>query len=506
MNIACTNINNKGIILSKELINKVVFKYNGMLGRALYKLYDMGYQSSPAIFNPIDFRSILFSDFSYDIYLLRDNLRGKIDLSDELMIKYAILKTDNEAFRDILSIYLDILVAKKALDSYNTLLSKVKLPKKNDLVKVKSRLGVSGSVKNYNTLPLDVPAIRESFYVGDDEELVHFDTSDIMVKEIIKRLGYSEDDYLEHKKSGQPFFISGVSQDDEVYLMPIIISGKIVADGKFGKELINDIQKYYNDFYETHTSKVHCLNYEEVIFNSALVERISLIKEKRANFVDKPFRDFYATTNEVIFAVKVDKEKEVRSYFRGNKLKLGVATLSHENRCEFSKINTLSGLCGEFIHENDVRDKGWVAKGLPVPIKFGVVSGKKLKISELNYYPIYNVYYSDDVNSSNVEPLLGNDIHITVSDINEVFKHLGVLDKAELFNKFLKETYVSLPSSDINRASYEQLVADLATALVYAECGYLDYDMYGTGYSWVTDEIFYKASTEAEELFKSFGF
>ena len=70
MNIACTNINNKGIILSKELINKVVFKYNGMLGRALFKLYDMGYQSSPAIFNPIDFRSILFH-FSAQISPIR---------------------------------------------------------------------------------------------------------------------------------------------------------------------------------------------------------------------------------------------------------------------------------------------------------------------------------------------------------------------------------------------------------------------------------------------------
>ena len=44
MKIATTNINNDGIILSKNAINKLIFKYNGVLGRALFKLYDLGYQ------------------------------------------------------------------------------------------------------------------------------------------------------------------------------------------------------------------------------------------------------------------------------------------------------------------------------------------------------------------------------------------------------------------------------------------------------------------------------
>lgn len=507
MRIASQNINNSGIVLSRTLINKSIFKYNGVLGRALFKLYDLGYQSSPSVFDEADFRSALSKDFPSEMYLLRDNLRGKISIDDESMVRYATLKSSDEDFKDVMSVYLDLLIARNALDSYNTLVSRVKIPKKNDKFKVKVRLGVSGSVKNYNSLPLDNSAIRESFLLEDDEELVTYNTSEVMIKEILKRLGYSDEEYYSHKDSGQPFFILGVSQKDELSLLPIIISGKIIADGKFGSELVSDIQKYYNDFYSIHTSRIHCLNYEEIIFNSSLNERISMINDKRADFKDKQFRDFYVTTDEIVFAVKSNTEKFSKPYFKDNKLHLGIATLSHENRCEFSKINTLCGLCGEFVHENVVRNNDWVAEGTPISIKFGMLSGKKFKMSELLYYPLYNVYYSsENGQASNIKPLLGNDIHILVSNLDDIFKRLGVSSKYELFDKFLKATDVSLPSKDIIRSKYEELVADLATALVYAECGELDYDLCKTGYTWVTDEIFYRASVEAEELFKSFGF
>lgn len=504
MKIATTNINNSGITLRKSTINKLIFKYNGVLGRALFKLYDLGYQSSPASFDLVDFRGALLNDFPKEIFLLRDNMTGKIALEDEVMVKYAMFKTIDKDFKSVLSIYLDILVAEKALDSFNVLVSKVKMPKKSDFIKIKPRLGVSGGVSNFNTLPLDNPAIRESFLVEDDEELITYNTSEIMVKDILIRLGYSNEDYLVHKNSGESFFITGVSQEDELSLLPIIISGKVIADGKFGAELVSDVNKYYEDFYKTHDARIHCLNYEEVIFNSALDERVGLINEKRKSFGDKSFREFYVTTNEIIFAVKTQSDSIKRSYFKDNKLQLGIATLSHENRSEFSKINTLCGLCGEFIHESVVVEKGWVVEGLPVSIKFGLLTGKRFKLNELNYYPIYNVRYSDD--STSITPLLGNEIHIVVSELEEVFEKLGVSSKAELFNKFLDATDVNLPSPEVNRRKYEELIADLSTALVYGECGILDYDMYGVGYNWVTDDIFYRACTEAEQLFRSFGF
>ena len=504
MRIACSNINNNGISISKELINKAVYKYNGLLGRSLFKLYDLGYQSSPALFDLIDFRKILASDFPKERELLYDKLSGTMALDDELILDYAIMVSDNDEFKNIIKIYKDILVSKKALDAYNTLVSKVKIPKKNDLFKVKCRLSVSGSVQNYGVIPLDNPCIRESFYLEEDETLVSFNTVDILIKEMLKRLGYTEEAYLEHKKSGQAFFIKGVSQDEETRLIPLIISGKIECDGKFGVELTNDIQKYYDDFYSSNTARVSCLSYEEMIFNNALDERIELINQKRKEFGNTPYREFYATTDEIIFAVKDTNLSDSKSYFENNILHLGIATVSNENQSEFSKINTLCGLCGEFMSESTIEERGLYTEGLPVSIKFGIVTGNKYKMSELSYYPIYNVYHCE--NGSNIEPLLGNDIHILVSDINEVFKNLGVSNKSELYHKFLRSASDVTSIDDVDYSKYKGLVADLATALVYAECGVLDYEMFGGTYTWVTDHIFYRACTEAEDLFRRFEF
>lgn len=508
MKIACTNINKNGISLNKDLIFKNIYKYNGVLGRALFRLYDLGYQSSPSVFDFVDFRQAITSDFSSELSLLRNNMSGKIELDDENLVKYAMIKTGDDSFKELLSIYLDVLVAQKALDSYNNLLSRVKVPKKSNIVNVKPRLGVSGSVHNYNTLPLDNEAIQECFILDDDETLVVFNTSDVLVKEIIKDLGYSMEDYNSHKDSGKSFFINGVSQEDELELLPIIISGKVVADGRFGAELSERIKNYYSDFYANHDSRVHCLRYEEVIFNNASDERIALNNAKRRSFVDKPFREFYVTTNSIIFAVKGETSNFSKSYFKNGKIQLGVATLSHDNRSEFSKINTLCGLCGEFIHENTIREKGWIAEGLPVQIKFGMLSGKKFRLSELSYYPIYNIYYSQSngEKGANILPLLGNDIHIVVSNFEEISEKLGVSSKIDLFRLCLKKTDVDLPSKEINRVKYEELVADLTTALIYAECGELEYHLCGSDYTWVNDEIFYRASVEAEGLFRVLGF
>lgn len=505
MRIACNNINNSGILINKDLLNKCIFKYNGMFGRALFKLYDLGYQSSPAIFDLYDFRSCLFDDFPDEKYLLRDNLSGKVDISDSNMIKYAIMKTSNQEFKEVLSIYLDILVAEKALNAFTLLLSRIKIPKKSSVIKLKSRLGVSGAVKNYNNLPFDVDAVRECIIVPDDEYLVTYNTSHVLVKKILERLGYSSDSYEEYKKSGKSFFISGVSQDDEIKLLSLIISGKINADGKFGKELVDDVNKYYNDFYTSHNQKVHCLNYEEVIFNSAIDERNNLIAKRREELSKYGFRDFYITNDSIIFAVKKNSDVSFdKPYFENNTLKLGIATLSHENKNEFSKINTLCGLCGEFIHESIVKENNWYTKGVPLSIKFGLFSGKRFRLSELSYYPIYNVFYSEK--DCEVKPLLGNEIHIIVRDWNETLNQLGVSSVSQLYDLFLKAVDVDLPSPDIDRVKYEKLIADLTTALVCAECGVLEYKMQGSRYTWLTDDIFYKACVRAEELFHSYGF
>lgn len=504
MRIGVSNINKEGLVLSKKLINKGIFKYNGIIGRAMFELYDKGYQSSPAIFDIIDFRRALYEDFPQDFELLIDNLKGQLALENELIIKYALIKSNNEEFKSILSSYYDIFLARKALDAFDTLLNKVRLPKKNDLLKVKIRLGISGSVKNYNSLPLDEKAIQDCIYVREEETIVRCNTADILVKGVLKRLGVSEEVFYKYKAENQSLFISGIDFKSEIELLPVVISGQVHADGVYGEALTADIANYYSEFSKTYGSHVDSIGYEQVIFNDTIDERISLINEKRKKFGNIAYRELYVTTSEVVFALESAISPYKKSYFEHNILHLGVATLSHENRTEFSKINTLNGLCGEFIHESEVKEKGYFAKGLPISIKFGVISNNKFRLSELKYYPIYSVYYAED--SNNVEPLLGTDIQVVIQDKDELFKRFGVSNKADLYQYNLHNIDIKSPFEGVTSLQYCELIADLTTALMLAECGELDYEMCGLCYSWVNDDIFYRASTEAEIVFKSYGF
>lgn len=512
MRIACMNINNNGITLSKSLINKTIFKYNGILGRALFKLYDLGYQSSPSIFDKENFRSILNLDFPDDVDYLRNNLRGNLDIDDELLVKYAILKSSNDLFKEVLSIYLDILTATHALEAYDIFFSKVKVPKKVDLIKVKSRLSVSGGVGNFNVIPLDSPAIWESFVISSDEYLEVYDTTEVLIKQVILHLGYSEDDYLAHKNSGQPFFISGISQQDELSIFPAIVNGKINADGKFGSLLTKDISDYYANFYLTHdNTKISCSNYEEVIFNDCIDERIKLNNIKRESLAGKSYREFYVTSTKIIFAIKEENAVfKSNSYIKDGKIRMGVATLSHENRAEFSKINVLCGLSGEFVSETTVKLNNWLTVGQPIMIKFGTFIGNKFRLNELSYYPFYNVYYNlDGEFGCNVKPLLGNDIQIVVSDIKDIFYSLRVSSKQSLYSKVLRfvdasEFYIP---RDCNVVKFSRLIADLTMALLYAECGETEYEMCSMlDFDNISDEVYYQACVRAEEVFKSMGF
>lgn len=503
MRLACLEINSKGIVLSKSLVTKTVHKYNGLLGRSLFKLYDWGYQSSPSVFDIIEFREALYSDFKDDIVLLRNNLTGKLEFDDEFMVKFAITKSSNPEFKSAMRIYLDILTAQKALDAYNLLLARVRVPKRSDVIRVKPRLGVNGKVSNENILPLDNSAIRESFVLEDDEVLVKFDTSEVLIKETFKNLGYTDEDYILHKQTGQPFFIRGIAQEDEIALAPVIISGKIITDGKYGKELEESIAKYYSEFFSSHTTRVHCVEHETVIFNLALDERLKLIAEKRKTLGE--FREFYVTSTEIIFAVKTSSIK--KSYFKDNTLDLGVVVLSHDSRRELAKLNVLRGLSGEFIHEDVVRDKGYITEGLPIDIQFGIISGKSFRLSNFNYYPLYNVYYQnkDGSKGANISPLLGVDIHIIVSDINDIFKKFEVSSVRELFSSVLEYVDVVTPVG-VLEYTYKNLVADLTVALILVECGETKYTLLGSNYDSINDLIFYQASIEAESLFRSFGF
>ena len=506
MRVACNNVNSNHLYLSKVKIDKAIYNYNGVYGRALFNLYDKGYIDSPSVFNYNTFMEAINFEFKSEIPNLVNGLNGKIGLDDEYIVKYAIYTSKNLEFKEVMSDYIDIIKSKSYLDAYSSLLSIIDISKKRDIFMVKSKLSVNGKVFNKSKLPLDNKGIIESFYFGDDEILESIDTSHLLIKYLMNEIGCIGD-YQSHKNTGKSFFIDGITQEEEIELVPALMDGRINANGKYGRKLLEYRDNYYTEFYKNFTSDIDCVPFEELIFDKALNERSSLVNEKRKELELKygvgNFREFYVTSKEVIFSIKSNKTFN-DTYFKNNKLRIGAVALNHDTRGEFSKLNTLLGLSGEFISEEVVERNGYLVEGIPLKIKFATLSSRGLKVGSVNYYPIYNVYYNlNGEKGSSIQPLLGNSIHIILNNLDYVLESMFEVSNIDELRNYILD---KLDDSVVNDYSnYKLLVSDLTTALVLAECGVLEHEL-ADRYIGLNDSIFYRACIDAEKMFRSLGF
>lgn len=491
----CKGLNDNGIRVSLSKCKDMMYHYHGVVGRSLYKLYDMGYLSTPSVFDIYDFREVITSNFPDDIKYLKSNLSGKDQYDNPVFIKYAIEMSKDVEFKKVMNVYYDYVYASQALFDFENLLDTAKLPKRKDEFSINPRYYISQGIKIGSKTDVSNKEFCNAFYLEPDEHLVRIDLHDCMRQALFEHIGGTIEEYAYNKRIGEPFFISGVSQEKELDFIYLIASGDIEATGKYRERLVEAQNKYMRQ--ESDAWRVG-IPFDKRIFADAVSKMTQLVEEKRREFGTSG-RDFYISNDEVVFAVKGEPVK--KSFFEDNMLHMGTVVFCTTSKTELCKINTLNGLNGEFIHESDVRNNNWYAVGRPIPLKFGVLNGKRFKCNELNYYPLYNVFYSES--ESNVRPVLGNDIHVLVSDLQDVFSYFGVSDKQGLYNYFYN-TVTSDPvplSCDNNR--YKGLVVDLLCGLIYAECGELDYKLVNTDYSWVMSDIFYQASTKAEDIFKS---
>ena len=134
-------------------------------------------------------------------------------------------------------------------------------------------------------------------------------------------------------------------------------------------------------------------------------------------------------------------------------------------------------------------------------------SGARLKDSTFEYYPISRVLYNGDKDengnyvSRSLVPVILEDFVISFSDISSIYNKFGVSNKNELF-KGIRKNLVQTFTVDISTVTYTNLIADLVCALIFADCGYPDYDLVMDNYMFITDDIYNKACFEAEEIYK----
>lgn len=515
MREASMYLNTNGIAISKERFDKVYTYYSGLFAKACYKLYDLGYLSSPSEFDVEELRSSYFTsnDFKDKIGIF-ENYNEGVYMLNWRVAEYALsVYKDDEDFVEVTKSLRDVLKAKEALTALDLAYTKVNLKKKAQVV-VTPRLNVSSTVENCSQVPLDNFALQECFVRTEDTHLVYFDTRDEVIKLLCKKIGMQDDEYNQHILSGQSFFLDGISAKEEYNYVDLIMSCDLNLTGKYGKKL----QKYITNYYQTNAqqlkARISCIKFEDKIFIECLNSRIERIREKRREVKSLGGRDFYVTKDYVIFEIPNFCNDRKESYFE-NGFIVGNYAMDYLTYEELDKVNCLLGLAGEYISKDDVKALGYQAFGKPIIMhRFSRNSKGELKDSVKEYYPIYNVSMLTEatkdmelLRQKTLKPKVGSEIEVIFSDIQVFYQQFGVTSKSDLFKEIrasvLEDYELTFGTSlQVGKKSYSSLVSDLTCALIFMECGYPDYELCFDSYEFVTDEIYLKACYDATIKFK----
>lgn len=516
MRVACNNINARGITIDMGQFKSVYSKYQGLYATSCYKLYDLGYTTVPSIFRIKDFKRAFFDAFPDCVDLFRSNTKCTMDFSYK-RAEYAlcVLKSKSETDTDcieVLTIFKDLLKSEEAISALTNLRYKLKASNKG-VSTIKSGLCVTTKIHNKSNVLLDNFAVVECIQREADTALVKCDTRNLLIEGVCREIGLTDIEIKEHYKSGEGFFVRGISSSDERNFTSYIISGDVLLDGKYGNKLQEFIKKYYADNFGTLKAGQSCMSFEENVFIKTLQIRSEKVAEMRNLYSGVGCKDFYVTSDYVLFEIKTSVPPE-QTPFLGASINVGTYALDWVTKQELSKLNNLKGLIGEYMPEEYVVEKGYKVTSLPVQL-FVATRGTagKLNIKPVNYYPIYNVVVDTDEfgNLVHPTPLLESTYNYFGYTLEEGLARTNCYSLDGLYNKLHN---IAISNYDISvggannmpRRSYSYLVAELALAIIKADWGFATYTFRYNCYSFVNAEVYDMACFDAMNLASSVSF
>ena len=462
MRNAINKFKTEGFQFSKGRVEDKLIYYTGLRGRSVFELADMGYQSSPSIFDEISFRTYILKTYPQ----IRKYLVGSSDDSFKLQhVQLAIMKANNAELKHILELYYNILISNEFISLVKRLSDSVGFKKSKDITEVQSRLCLNGKVDNYGKVPLDDELCYEALYVPEGKAVKSVCFTNILREHLLKRLGLEDTDNTSK-------FIKDISLNDELELFNFILSGCCECDGEFGDALHEDIARHIKHYKDINSSALSVPEYSSEIFT----ESIDDITKYTSDIISSENGTYFFITNTKVYYL-VDDTSHESKYFKNGVLNVGAYCVDTYNKVELPKIANLLGLCGEFYPSSMLFDDMLQNDGHT--FKLYTYNGKK-KPLVYEYESSIDIHYKDG----------GASISPVINDISEVnFR----VDNEEWWGK-------------IKSRSDSLLIAELTNALVQSEYGSFKYRPIELTDFNISDDQFIYAAYKAEELFHSLGF
>lgn len=380
MRIAAQKIN-KGMHLNKALLEQVERKYIKLYGRRCNELYDMGYLSSPFLFDEADFLSVLFEEYPDMQGVLTNTVDHKIPKNEEFL-DYIIKITDSEFLKSLLSKYKDLISCQQAFKDFAYLYSHAKFFKRSDLLLIKPKLIVTSRVENTSFINLDSKYVRECINIEDDFVIKSLNLGDILLRYLAIDIN-KESLYTYCKEHNTSLFNAKLTFEDDCNLVELILQGKIITDSEFSNALIERLETYYKEFSEENNSNVTCLPYSEFIFLKAvdsMIEKVKSFREEHPDIIET-----YVTTDKLYYKERGIKDSSVD-------YTVGLITKDYTTGEDLDDINKLRGYSGVFIKESEINTEDCVFGCSPIIFAVDVDNN----VYE-SYYPICCVFDKDSM-------------------------------------------------------------------------------------------------------------
>lgn len=449
MRVLANKINAGSIHIDLWRLNRTYKKYLNKRNRAIFELYQLGVLDSPVYINMRMIKRYLVEEFKPVMKYLVSGVDGKFLLERRQFKLASEIYTDDETFNDIAKALNDYYESQYILEELSKVRSKIKLRMTG--CDISPRVAVSTSAVSIRCrIDFCNKGVQECITLPEGKELEYLDFSDLILTGIAKFIGISDEIIEEYKKNNKSLFVGNITYEEERKYIDILLTGQVVLDGDFGDKLKSKIIDYYCVNFNDTDNNIGYEKFEEVVYRSCFDAREEFIQEK----VAEDFTPFIMNDFGVYYLVDSDKKEGNEDvYNMDTDVVYGNYCMNNTTGLQFSEIERLKGVCGEYISEKEAQKKGYKFTTLPIEI-----DGK-------NYFCLTDI---DDEDKP--EPFIGNKAFFEFKDLKDMLRKLYLPD-IKTFKGFLRQQYKRMVVS--NYTDFEMnMTCEIALRYILADWGY----------------------------------
>lgn len=368
--------------ITDSRLRKLWERYNSTFQIALFQLYDLGYLSTPSMLDEKEVREVLFKNFQDSAGYLVQKKDGIIDIKNVKLLWYSYYKSKDSIYKKYILMVIELMQARNKVVACSEFIKRAKKrrTKQGEYCYIYTLNVARWGEKNRGRYEF----LRELDFMRDMLSegylLYEIDIRKIVYSFLEKELGV--------KPSKKSIFVEGLSREQEIDLIQEIIQGNIEVETKQGRLLKDKIKEFQDKKRQRGVSKSY--------YNYLITQNLWGFYKYMTSNQKKDYENCYTGESVIMQRKREEKENESFSWLNHERGEVPLGSFVYDRFVgkEMPLINRLKGYSGEFIKRENLEEKGYKVRGLPIRL-IEYINPDTLEERVGEYYPLYCVCYND---------------------------------------------------------------------------------------------------------------